>query len=934
MLLNSITQSDKLGSVYQQLMLLEQENQWMKEALREAYDRLAIAAERQLKTVNTRNSISAAFSRAVGIRYELQRSQRKPLTPNRTESIPSEQEQFLQSIYDGVDYPIFVIDVVDKNQFRYVGWNRSAERVSGLTSAEIAGKSSEEIYGLDAGTSEKQRLQQVIQTGLPLQYEESIASQGRLSWWMTTLNPLKDETGQVYRIIGTAFDWTDRKRHEEALRLVVDGTSASTGNEFFRSCVKFLAEALQMPFAFITEFIDETRSRARMLAVWAGEDFAPNFEYDLTGTPCAITAKDGFARFPKSLQTLFPEDQDLGTWGVDSYLSIALVDSHGHWLGTMGVLHTQPMDEQDQIQESILRIFAARVGAEIERKQTEAILRQQETQYRGIFETVTDGIVITDLETQTVVEANPAACRIYGYAYEALIGLDAANVVVPEYRFQLDRLFTSIHQGQIFAAESKFLRQNGSIFDVEVIGTPYLYQGKPHALSVVRDISDRKLTETALKKQQREFRQLAKNIPGILYQFVLYADGSQAFTYVSPRCWDIYEISPEVAVADPHALWGLVIPEDVSALNQSVVESAQSLQPWFSEHRIQTASGRVKWIQGRSIPTKRESGDIIWDGFLFDVTDRKEVEKALKQSESRSRRQAIDLAIAIKELKHAQTQLVQSEKMSSLGQLVAGVAHEINNPTSFIYGNLSHVDAYAQGVLGLLKLYQQHYPNPASEIQDWAKAIELDFLVQDFPKTLRSMQEGAERIKQIVLSLRTFSRLDEADCKVADLHEGLDSTLMILQHRLKANANKPSIQVEKAYGDLPPVKCYAGQLNQVFMNLLANAIDAVAEKFPKVDLEATEQPKITIVTEISKPGWVKIIIADNGVGIAPEYRSRLFDPFFTTKPVGQGTGMGLSISYQIVTEKHRGTLRCRSAKSGGAEFVIEIPIDLDTVAME
>lgn len=934
MLLNSALQSDELSSVSQQLMLLEQENQWMKEALREAYDRLAIAAKRQLKTISTRDGISEAFSRAAGIRYELQRYKQEPRDRSWQEPIPSEQEQFLRSIYDGVDYPIFVIDVIGGDEFRYASWNRSAEQVAGLSSAEVMGKTPEAIHGVEAGALARQRLQHVVQTGLPLQYEESLVFQGKVTWWMTTLNPVKDEQDRVYRVIGTAFDWTERKRHEEALRLVVDGTSASTGDEFFRSCVKFLAEALRMPFAFITEFIDETRSRARMLAVWAGKDFAENFEYDLAGTPCAVTVREGFARFPHSLQTRFPEDHDLTVWGVESYLSITLVDSQGRLLGTMGVLGTQPLNEDDRTQESILRIFAARVGAEIERKQTEASLRQQEAQYRGIVETVTDGIVMTDLATHHVVEANPAACRIYGYPYEALIGLDTKDVIVPEYQFQLTRFFDCIDQGQPFSAESKYFRRDGSIVDVEVIGTPYLYRGKPHALSVIRDISDRKLVERALKQQQREFRQLAKNIPGILYQFLLRPDGSQEFVYVSPRCWDVYEVAPEMAVADPNALWSLVLPEDVTALNQSVMVSAQTLEPWFSEHRIRTASGIVKWIQGQSIPTKRENGDIIWDGFLFDVTERKQVEEALKQSEARSRRQAIDLAIAIKELKHAQAQLVQSEKMSSLGQLVAGVAHEINNPTSFIYGNLSHVEAYAQGVLGLLKLYQQHYPNPASEIQDWAEAIELDFLVQDFPKTLRSIQEGAERIKQIVLSLRTFSRLDEADCKVADVHEGLDSTLMILQHRLKANADKPNIQVEKVYGDLPSVKCYAGQLNQVFMNLLANAIDAVIEKFPKVDLEATEQPKITIVTEVSKPEWVKITIADNGVGIPPEHRSRLFDPFFTTKPVGQGTGMGLSISYQIVTEKHRGTLRCRSTKSGGAEFVIEIPIDLDAMAIE
>ncbi|MBE8997361.1 GAF domain-containing protein [Nostoc sp. LEGE 12447] len=290
--------------------------------------------------------------------------------------------------------------------------------------------------------------------------------------------------------------------------------------------------------------------------------------------------------------------------------------------------------------------------------------------------------------------------------------------------------------------------------------------------------------------------------------------------------------------------------------------------------------------------------------------------------------QAEQLNQVLHNLKQTQAQLIQTEKMSSLGQLVAGVAHEINNPVNFIYGNLTHVNEYTLGLLELVELYQKSNANPTHEVQAYIEAIDLDFMAEDLPKILSSMKMGANRIREIVLSLRNFSRLDEADMKPVNIHEGIDSTLLILQNRLKQTSGNTGIEIIKEYGDIPLVDCYAGQLNQVFMNLISNAIDALDSYNSQRTLEDIEAnpSQIVIRTQLRNPDRITIQIADNGAGINPAVKQRLFDPFFTTKPAGKGTGLGLAISAQIVAEKHNGAIWCISEPGQGAEFWVEIPI--------
>ncbi|MEG4211251.1 ATP-binding protein [Microcoleus sp. S13_B4] len=301
---------------------------------------------------------------------------------------------------------------------------------------------------------------------------------------------------------------------------------------------------------------------------------------------------------------------------------------------------------------------------------------------------------------------------------------------------------------------------------------------------------------------------------------------------------------------------------------------------------------------------------------------------AIEELAISSTAQAKELETTLNELKKAQMQVIQSEKMSSLGQLVAGIAHEINNPVNFIHGNLTHLDEYTQNLLQMIELYQQRHPSNDPDVQAMAEEIDLEFLTEDIQKIISSIRVGTERIRGIVVSLRNFSRMDEADFKDVDIHEGIESTLLILQHRLKDKPESPGVVTIKDYGTLPKVECFPGQLNQVFMNILVNALDALDEMNSKRSYqELKDTPnQITIRTSAIDNQWVEVAIADNGIGMTDRVKQRIFDPFFTTKAIGKGTGLGMSISYQIITEKHRGNIQCFSTPGSGTEFVIQIPI--------
>ncbi|PZV10457.1 MAG: PAS domain-containing sensor histidine kinase, partial [Leptolyngbya sp.] len=470
------------------------------------------------------------------------------------------------------------------------------------------------------------------------------------------------------------------------------------------------------------------------------------------------------------------------------------------------------------------------------------------------------------------------------------------------------------------------------------------------------DIDDRKQTELALQKALQETESQSRLLRTVL-------DSTQDWIFAKDRdfCYILVNRSFAEAIGQtPETMLGkndlevgfseamvLGCPDQQTRGFRADDQVALTGKPVHNPYDLATiADGSVRIFDTRKTPLYNSSGTVFGMlGFSRDWTNRHHAEESLRRSEAQLKEKADELEQTLQALRHTQTQMIQAEKMSGLGQLVAGIAHEINNPVSFIHGNLSPVWDYTQHLLTLLELYQTQFPTPNTKIQALIADIDLEFVKEDLPKVLASMKTGTERIREIVLSLRNFSRLDEADMKAVDLHQGIDSTLVILGNRLRAK--QPEIEIMKHYGNLPLVECYAGQLNQVFMNVLNNAIDALEEKrpsgAPRFAIDAVEasrldhpstgnqrpevhHPCIHISTQLIDADYVEIRVADNGLGMTEAVCQRVFDPFFTTKPIGKGTGMGLSISYQIITEKHSGSLSCQSELGQGTKFIIQIPL--------
>lgn len=1065
--------------------------------------------------------------------------------------------------------------------------NPAFEKLSGYSRDEVIGRNCRFLQGPDTDRAELSKLRSSLQAGTEIKVVLKNYRKDKTPFWNElTVSPVRDASGKLTHFIGVQNDITKRVTAETALQ---------------ESEEKLRAIAAATPVAMLITSLEDS------IILYANSALGKNF--GLNSEELVGCKKIDFYANASDRQQLL---ESLKQKGFSDNEQICLKKANGSlfWAKiSMRLIHFNG-------QEAILSAFydiTDRVEAEAARAASEAKFQKLAANIPGMiyqFQVAADGTMSCPYvssgcrelyELEPCVLENSATVAIEmlhpddTLSFQESVALSAKTL--EPWRWEGRLMLPGDRIKWMSGASRPEKKENGDI----------IWDG------VLIDISDRKLVEESLRQSEAKFQKLAANVPGMIYQFLLHPDGSNDFIYASPGCRELYELEVEEIENNSDSMWSAVHPDDVNELSQSVAISAQTLEPLKHEWRVFTRSGQMKWVRGIARPEKRSGGDILWDGLVVDISDRKlaeialceskaallqanqeleqrveertealqrsqkmlwsvinnipqfiawkdrdsvflggnenfakvaglnhpnqlpgltdfdlpwkpeetefflacdrevmetntpkyhiiepqqqadgtqrwldtnkiplhdnqgnvfgilctfediterlsleekvqtteelfrkifedapigidlaslenrqlvevnkaccemlgytesellektftdivhpadieqdmqkalalerqeirsyQVEKrlitatgkivwanvtatlirdgegkpiynlgmienithrkiseaALQASASQLRKQAAQLQQAYEQLQQTQTQLVHSEKMSSLGQMVAGIAHEINNPATFIQGNISHAYQYFHDLIELLNLYQHCYPSPAPMIAEKIEEVELEYLKLDLPKMLDSMRMGVERISQIVLSLRNFARLDEAEMKLADLHEGLDSTLLILQHRLNQDSQKNPIEIVKEYGLISKVNCCAGQLNQVFLNILSNAIDA---------LENQPQPRaIAIRTQLKKAGLkaksdsaisqcdrVVICIADSGPGMTADIRNRLFDPFFTTKPVGSGTGLGLSISYQIVVEKHRGTLRCISAPGQGAEFWIEIPV--------
>ncbi len=556
-------------------------------------------------------------------------------------------------------------------------------------------------------------------------------------------------------------------------------------------------------------------------------------------------------------------------------------------------------------------------------------LQASESRFRNTIAKNADGIAIVNKQG-LVCFANPSAEALFNCKAEELLGQAFfGNLVVESSACDIEMDADIIPQvGEIEAAgmrvvqtEVEAIRKHKANAVVEMRVAETEWEGEMAYLATLRDITDRKRAEEMLWLYDRA---MAATSTGVTIADA--TNPEHPVIYCNPAFESMTGYRrEEILGKNCRFLQGKDTDSKALEIIRQALKTDSECQVILKNYR---KDGTTFWNALSVSPVRDRSGKLThFIGVQRDITDRKQAEEALQNSEAQSRQQSSQLAAALDELQTTHSQLVQSEKMSSLGLLIAGVAHEINNPVSFIHGNLAYLKDYTQDLLRLVELYQQHYPNPVAEIQQETENNDLDFLAEDLPKILSSMSIGVERICQIVQSLRNFSRHDDSQMKPMNLHEGIDSTLLILNHRLKGNGEIPPIEIIKQYGNLPPVECFAGPINQVFMNILSNAIDALDNPNSQLTFEEmSENPsQIKICTEVVG-NFVEIKISDNGPGITEEVQQRIFDTFFTTKPIGKGTGMGLSISYQIIVERHQGKLYCTSELGKGTEFTIKMPI--------
>ncbi len=812
-----------------------------------------------------------------------------------------------------------------------------------------------------------------------------VRSDGSLRHILGQVEPIFNADTQVEKLFGTLLDISDRRAAQERERLVgailLRIRESLELDEILNTTVTEVRELLQTDRVLIYRFNPDWSGRVAVESVGAdwtavldstihdpcfGKDYTQLYQqgriraianiYTAGLTPCHLEL---LAQLQVTASLTVPILQGEKLWGLlIAHHCRGMRQWHSYEIELLQQLATQVAIALQQAE------LYSRVHSElVERQRTEQELRESEQRFRQLAERIHQVFWMISVDRRQMLYVSPAYEEIWQRSCQSLYQDPRSwfDAVHPEDRERVLALLPQVPQ-ENYNLEYRILRPDGSIRWIEARGFPIENErGEVYRIAgICEDITERKLAEAEIIRSkdllESIFNESADAIFLVNPETLLIADCNQ-------RAVELFEATSkdELLSSEGHTLQKeSFTPEELS----SIVDELKLKGFWSRELEYVTKQGKLFWgnIAAKQIHVACQNMDLVR---VTDITERKRAEEALRRSEAREREKATQLELTLDKLTRTQAQLIQTEKMSSLGRMVAGVAHEINNPVSFIQGNLTPAREYFQDLLSLIELYQQTYPNPTPEIQHLASEIDLNFLVDDWSKLMDSMQVGAERIQQIVRSLRNFSRVDESELKPVDIHEGIDNTLLILQHRLRSvgvseagrdNVPRAEIEVIKDYGQLPLVTCYASQLNQVFMNLLSNAIDAVeTQASPRVitirtSLSQKSKPQrgVLPVPEVvpapstvksqnemshvlvqapdSMPQWVVIRIGDNGPGMSEEVIDKIFDPFFTTKPVGRGTGLGLSISYQIVVEKHQGQLKCVSVPGQGTELIVEIPV--------
>ncbi|NET74840.1 PAS domain S-box protein [Okeania sp. SIO1F9] len=837
-----------------------------------------------------------------------------------------EQRQLLRTIVDTLPQAIFWKDC---NSI-YKGCNTTFIR-------EINHQSCEEIVGNtdynfalseEEARLEQQSDQEIMLSGKPQMHlvEQRQLPNGEQVWLDICKVPLVDENGRIFGILGTYADITERKRVEEQLKQQMMAIEAAIDG------IAILADGEH--YSYINH------AHVQILGYDNPEE--------LLG---------------KSWQILYEQEQ------IERIKKEAfpIISQQGFWRGECVAKRKDGTKFFQEIALTMTDVGLICICRDIsDRKQAEAKIKESYNLLNGVINSTTDLIFAKNLQGEFLL-VNTAFANSFNKSVEDILGKDDTAIlpleVVREVR---DNDRQTINSG-ISKDYEEIVPIQGQLRIFLTTKTPF-QDAEGNIIGIVgmtRDITELKGTEQKLReKAQREqlFNQIISQIRQSLdIETILNTTLNRVRELMqTDRClfswyctdaeepyWYSSNVSqipglPDIPDKYPASILGSI---NQKALHLEVIKVVDNdLEPDRIFRKLLKSIGIQSFL---SVPFQKTSGQIgalvchnhtqisHWSdteiSLLKAVVEQLDI--ALTQAElyNQSRSKTRELETTLKKLKRTQTQMIQNEKMSSLGQLVAGVAHEINNPVSFIYGNLSHAKEYTQNLFNLIDLYQTHYPNPHPEIQEEIEAIELEFLQEDLPKLFNSMKVGANRIEDIVKSLRNFSRLDEAEQKQANLHEGIDSTLTILYNRINRRDHLPAIEIVKNYGNLPEVECYPGELNQVFINIISNAIDAIEEKDAKRTTEQIKlEPSLIEISTKVVGKFVQICIRDNGPGIPPEVKERLFDPFFTTKEVGKGTGLGLSISYEIVVEKHSGSLKCNSNPGKGTEFVMKIPMKLSS----